>query len=484
MLFLSNVIYEEGVEELDNGAKGEEVKRQDRVGKRVLVADDDNAIRAMLCEYLFSEGITVSEAHNGLEVLAAIESDPPDLVVMDMRMPELDGITVLRQSQGSGVPFIVMTAYGGSNSAIQAAQLGAYDYITKPFDLEEVMLTIDRLFEWQRLTREVRSLRERVEKRDPSERIIGNSAAMQEVYKMIGRVAGTESTVLISGETGTGKELVAQTIHSNSTYRSGPLIKVNCAALPETLLENELFGHEKGSYTGASEMRRGRFELAHKGSIFLDEIGEMSLNIQRKFLRVLQEREIERVGGTVAIKIDTRVIAATNRRLEDEVAAGRFRQDLYYRLNVITIHLPPLRERKEDIPLLVEHFLDKHRYSDSDKPARISSEALDMIQEYDWPGNVRELENTLERAVVMAQGGVITSHHIIFSGRSERSKIVDVARLLREQATLRSIISEAEKLAIIEALEQANGDRSKAAAALGINRQQLYSRMRDYGLSA
>jgi two-component system response regulator AtoC len=301
---------------------------------------------------------------------------------------------------------------------------------------------------------------------------------------MIGRVAGTESTVLITGETGTGKELVAQTIHSNSTYRSGPLVKVNCAALPETLLENELFGHEKGSYTGATEMRRGRFELAHKGSIFLDEIGEMSINIQRKFLRVLQEREIERVGGTTAIKVDTRVIAATNRRLEDEVAEGRFRQDLYYRLNVITINLPPLRDRKEDIPLLVEHFLDKHRYSDSDKPARISREALQTIEEYDWPGNVRELENTIERAVVMAQGGVIISHHIIFSGRSERSKIVDVARLLREQATLRAIVAETEKLAIIEALEQANGDRSKAAANLGINRQQLYSRMRDYGLSA
>ncbi len=469
---------------MDNQAKDDGARQQDREGKVVLVADDDKAIRALLCEYLISEGISVIEARNGQEVLTALKAEPPDLVLMDMRMPELDGIAVLRQSQGSEVPFIVMTAYGGSNSAIQATQLGAYDYITKPFDLDEVMLTIDRLFERQRLTREVRSLREQVDKRDPSERIIGTSAAMQEVYKMIGRVAGTESTVLITGETGTGKELVAQTIHSNSTYRSGPLIKVNCAALPETLLENELFGHEKGSYTGASEMRRGRFELAHKGSIFLDEIGEMSLNIQRKFLRVLQEREIERVGGTVAIRVDTRVIAATNRRLEDEVAESRFRQDLYYRLNVITIQLPPLRERKEDIPLLVEHFLNKHRYSDSDKPARISSEALQMIEEYDWPGNVRELENTLERAVVMAQGGVLTSHHIIFSGRSERSKIVDVARMLREQAPLRAIVGEAEKLAIIEALEQANGDRSKAAVTLGINRQQLYSRMRDYGLSA
>lgn len=469
---------------MDNEVKDDGARQQDRAGKRVLVADDDNGIRGLLSEYLTDEGISVIEARNGQEVLAALKVDPPDLVVMDIRMPELDGIAVLRQSQGSDVPFIVMTAYGGSNSAIQATQLGAYDYITKPFDLDEVMFTIDRLFERQRLTREVRSLREQVGKRDPGERIIGISPAMQEVYKMIGRVAGTESTVLISGETGTGKELVAQTIHSNSTYRSGPLIKVNCAALPETLLENELFGHEKGSYTGATEMRRGRFELAHKGSIFLDEVGEMSLNIQRKFLRVLQEREIERVGGTVAIKVDTRVIAATNRRLEDEVAEGRFRQDLYYRLNVITIHLPPLRERKEDIPLLVEHFLDKHRYSDSDKPARISSEALQMIEQYVWPGNVRELENTIERAVVMAQGGVLTSHHIIFSGRSERSKIVDVARMLREQAPLRAIVAEAEKLAIIEALEQANGDRSKAAATLGINRQQLYSRMRDYGLSA
>ncbi len=468
-----------------NESLHDEASRQrERAGKRVLVADDDNSIRNLLAEFLTGEGIEVEEANNGQQVLSRIKSNPaPDLVLMDMRMPEVDGITVLKEAQDSAIPFIIITAHGTSSNAIQATQLGAYDYITKPFDLDEVLITMDRLFERQRLTSEVRNLRQQVEKRDPGERIIGTSAAMQEVYKMIGRVAGTDSTVLITGETGTGKELVAQTIHSNSGYRYGSMIKVNCAALPETLLENELFGHEKGSYTGATEMRKGRFELAHKGSIFLDEIGEMSLSIQRKFLRVLQEREIERVGGTVAIRIDTRVIAATNRRLEDEVAEGRFRQDLYYRLNVITIHLPPLRERKEDIPALVEHFLDKHRYSDSDKPARISTEALAMMADYDWPGNVRELENTIERAVVLAQGGVITSHHIIFSGRSERSKIVDVARMMREQSGLRSIIAEAEKLAIIEAIEQANGDRSKAATMLGINRQQLYSKMRDYGLS-
>ena len=237
---------------------------------------------------------------------------------------------------------------------------------------------------------------------------------MREVYKLIGRVAASEATVLITGETGTGKELVAEVLHQNSTYARGPLVKVNCAALPETLLESELFGHEKGAFTGAIAQRKGRFELAHKGTIFLDEIGEISPSTQKKLLRVLQEREFERVGGTVTIKVDARVIAATNKRLEDEVGAGRFREDLFYRLNVITIHLPPLRERREDIPLLVEHFLDKHRYAPTSGPARISDPALGQLLGHEWPGNVRELQNTLERATALAQGGLILEEHIRF----------------------------------------------------------------------
>ncbi len=468
---------------MEQDARSEEVRRAQRAGKTVLVADDDNSIRSLLREFLDGEGLAVVEVRSGQELLDQVKVDRPDVVLMDMRMPELDGIAVLREMQasGSGVPFIMMTAYGSSTLAIQATQLGAYDYITKPFDLDEVLITIDRLIERQRLTSELQNLRARVDR--PRERIIGESAAMQTIYKMIGRVAGTDATVLITGESGSGKELVAEAIHTNSTYRHGQLVKVNCAAMPETLLESELFGHEKGSFTGAVATYKGRFERAHKGSIFLDEIGEMSLNIQRKFLRVLQEREIERVGGSVTIPVDARVIAATNRRLEDEVAAGRFRQDLYYRLNVVTIYVPPLRERKEDIPLLTEHFLEKHRYTDDSPPARISSEAIQVLQGYDWPGNVRELENTLRRAVVLAQGEVVTSHQIVFSGRTERGKIVDIAARVREHNSLRSIVAEVEKLTIMEALEQYSGDRTRTAHSLSLELPQLYSMMRDYGLS-
>jgi len=289
--------------------------------------------------------------------------------------------------------------------------------------------------------------------------------------------------VLITGETGTGKELVAHVIHSNSTYRHGPLIKVNCAALPETLLESELFGHEKGAFTNAIVQRKGRFEMAHKGSIFLDEIGEMSLSTQRKLLRVLQEREFERVGGSLPIKVDTRVIVATNKNIEAEVEAGRFREDLYYRLNVIRLAMPPLRERKDDVPLLVEHFLDKHRYGPTAAPARISEEAMQVLIKHDWPGNVRELENTIQRAVVMSQGGVITSHHILLSNFSDR-QMIDVGRLVRESTPLIEIMSQVEKTSLTEALEASNGDRTEAARMLSLDRAAFLEKLKEYGLAS
>jgi two-component system response regulator AtoC len=453
--------------------------------KHILVADDDPYIRELLTEFLTEEKFQVSQAASGQDVLQAIMGQAYDLILMDIRMPEMTGLDVLKELHAKKVevPIILMTAHGSSNIAIQATQMGAYDYITKPFELDDVLATINRYFERQRLASEVRSLKTRLEGRDPAERIIGNSAAMQTIYKMIGLCAGTDATVLITGETGTGKELIAQVIHNNSQFRHGKLVKVNCAALPETLLESELFGHEKGSFTGAMNQRQGRFEMAHKGTIFLDEIGEMSLNTQRKLLRVLQEREFERVGGTITIKVDTRVIAATNKRLEEEVAAGRFRDDLYYRLNVIRINTPPLRERREDIAYLVEHFLDKHRYSPSSPPARISEEALEVLVQYDWPGNVRELENTVERAVIMAQGGVITSHHILFSANTER-RFLDLTRLLREGVPLAEIIEEAERLALIEALNQSRGDRGEAARMLSLDRTILYDKLKKYNLSS
>ncbi len=457
---------------------------QEPASKQIMVADDDPTIRALLRSFLENEGFTIFEARTGREVLKSIdEENKPDLLLMDIRMPELSGMEVLQRlkDQRLEVPTLLMTAFGSSSLAIKAIQLGAYNYIAKPFDLEDVLLTINRYFEYQELSTEVKALRNQLDARDPSERIVGRSANMLEVYKTIGRVARSEATVLITGETGTGKELVAETIHANSNYRTGPLIKVACAALPETLLESELFGHEKGSFTGALVQRKGRFELAHKGTIFLDEIGEMTLGTQKKLLRVLQEKEFERVGGTVSVKVDTRVVTATNKNLADEVAAGRFREDLFYRLNVIHLHLPPLRDRKDDIQLLTEHFLHKHRFGPDSPPAKITEEAMQVLQRHDWPGNVRELENAIERAVVLAQGDVITSRHLVLSPVTER-RFVNIEEKVHQQVPLKEVLSEVERQLIMEALNQAQGNRSQAAKLLGIYRRLLYAKMREYGI--
>jgi two-component system, NtrC family, response regulator AtoC len=451
---------------------------------RILIADDDAGIRGMLKDFLEDEGFTVDETDDSGRVFESLRSnDPPILVLMDVRMPNKSGIDVLRElaeERGTQLPFIIMTAYGSASLAIQAMQLGAYDYITKPFDLDDVLITIRRYIEHQRLLTRVSSSGGMRQERDPNEFIIGNSGAMQEVYKTVGRVAASDATVMIAGETGTGKELVATVIHRNSGYSGGPLIKVNCAALPETLLESELFGHEKGAFTGAINQRKGRFELAHKGTIFLDEVGEMTLATQKKLLRVLQEREFERVGGSVSVKVDTRVIAATNKVLMQEVREGRFREDLFYRLNVIAIYLPPLRDRKEDIPLLVEHFLDKHRYSSSSAPARISSSAIQVLMEHDWPGNVRELENIIERAVVLSQGSVITDEHVSFSS-ADQGHIIDIAQRVRTRATLRDVQQEVEKQMLIEALKQSDGDQVAAADTIGMELREFQQRLLDYG---
>ncbi|HLY66448.1 MAG TPA: sigma-54 dependent transcriptional regulator, partial [Chloroflexota bacterium] len=384
--------------------------------RRLLVADDDASIRQLMKTFLEGEGYDVLEASSGSEILKQLDSDKrPELVVMDLRMPETNGIEVLEKlrSEHSEVGAILMTAYGTANTAIQAIQMGAFDYVTKPFELDDVLLTIQRYFEYQDLTAEVQALRSELTiGQDPMEKIVGNSPKMQDIYKMVGRVARSDATVLIWGETGTGKELVANAMHYNSSHRNGPFIKVNCAALPETLLESELFGHEKGAFTGALIQRKGRFELANHGSIFLDEIGEMTMNTQRKLLRVLQEREFERVGSSTPIKVDVRIIAATNRDLAKDVQEGRFREDLFYRLNVIAVHMPPLREKKEDIPDLVAYFCNKHRFTDGADPSQVSDEAMDLIMGHEWPGNVRELENVIERAVVTAQGGLITPDHL------------------------------------------------------------------------
>lgn len=451
---------------------------------RILVADDDAGIRSLIIELFEDEGYEVDSAANGTAVVEALSSaGPPDLVLMDIRMPDLSGLEVLRtlgDKSNGPLPIIVMTAYGSASVAIDAIQSGAYDYVTKPFDLDDVLLRVQRYFERQALANEVQKLRQ-IAERDPNEYIIGNSPAMQEVFKTIGRVARTDATVLITGETGTGKELVATTIHRNSGYAHGPLIKVNCAALPETLLESELFGHEKGAFTGAIAQKKGHFERANRGSIFLDEIGEMTLSTQKKVLRVLQEREFERVGGTVPVKVDVRIITATNKNLPQEVREGAFREDLYFRLNVIEVYLPPLRERRDDVPPLVEHFLHKHRISASSSPTQISAGAMRMLIEYDWPGNVRELENTIERAIVMAQGGIITEDLITFSA-ADQGHFIDISSSVRGRTPMREVLQEVERQMIREALRQSNGDRVAAASVLGVELSELTEKLGNYGI--
>jgi DNA-binding NtrC family response regulator len=371
---------------------------------------------------------------------------------------------------------LIITAFSSSTVTIEAMQSGAYDYLIKPFEPDDVLLAVNRALEHRFLTQRVRSLEQKVGSKDPRDIIIGKSSPMQEVYKLIGRVANSDTTVLITGESGTGKELVARTLHRNSMRSDEPFITVNCAALPETLLESELFGHEKGAFTGAMARRQGRFEQANKGTIFLDEIGEMSPATQKKLLRVLQERSFERVGGNVTVKVDVRVLAATNRDLERAVATGAFREDLYYRLNVINIHMPPLRERREDIPLLIEHFLSRRRHRDGDTPARIAYKALDLLVDYDWPGNVRQLENTIERATVLSQDGLITLNHVSLpTNEREQLPLLHTAmnELLQHGYRLEEILDTVRREVVQAALQRHEGDRAAAARALGVEQSRL-----------
>ena len=452
--------------------------------RTILVADDDASIRSLLKQLLADEGYAVLEAATGTEVVEQVKAANPDLVIMDVRMPELDGIEALQKVKvaSPSTSVLIMTAFGTSNAAIKAMELGAFDYITKPFELDKIAHTVKRSFEYQDLTQEVEVLRDEISSLVQTERIVGNSQTMQEVYKVVGKVAKSDATVLITGESGTGKELVAEALHYNSTRRSGPLVKVSCAALPETLLEAELFGHEKGSFTGAMATRKGRFELADKGTIFLDEIGEMSLATQTKLLRVLQERKIERVGSSLPIKVDIRVVCATNKDLQKQVEQQKFRDDLYYRLNVINIKMPPLRDRKEDIPSLVEHFLAKHRYSASAQPATISEEALKRLVEYDWPGNVRELENVVERAVVLSRGQIITSRELPFGDHEAEHDGEEGPEIPSEKSFFKRSVAQYEKDLIMKALRDAGGNRSKAAEMLGIYRRLLYAKIKEFAL--
>ena len=458
-------------------------------GACVLIADDDEALREVLSRVLAEEGYTFDEAATGAEVLEKValsNTARPDIVLLDLGMPDVDGIQILQTmlEQGIDTPVIIITGRESGSMVVKAMQIGAADYIRKPFaDLDDVVLAVNRVLAYEHMKQEIQESKSPTARPDPTERIVGSRPQMISIFKTIGRVARTQATVLVTGETGTGKELMAEALHNASDRRSGPLIKVNCAALPETLLESELFGHEKGSFTGALAQHKGRFEAAHKGTIFLDEVGEMTLATQKKLLRVLQEREFERVGGTAPVKVDVRVIAATNRNLHEDVLDGRFREDLFYRLNVIEVAMPPLRDRKEDIPALVSHFLDKHRYSGVAMPARISEEAMAQLMTYEWPGNVRELENIVQRAVVLSRGELITPDQLVFQNEMSRY-ILDVDQKVRSGASLDEMLADVRRQAITTALRMHDGNQEQAAGRLGVTPNQLSTMMTELEMPA
>ena len=448
---------------------------------RILVAEDDPRARDSLTALLAEEGYSVESVEDGRQASQLLGEESFDAALLDVRMPGKDGLAVLRELHEREHPpaVLVMTAYGNSSVAIEAMKLGAYDYITKPLHFDELLIQLERAVANRRQSIELEAYRGDEPRHGGEAEIVGNSPAMQQVYKLIGQVAPTDSTVLIRGESGTGKELIARAIHAHSPRKQGRLVCVNCAAIPDTLLEAELFGHEKGAFTGAVSRRRGRFELAHGGTIFLDEIGELSAAMQAKLLRVLQERAIERLGSEQSIPLDLRIIAATNRDLEQCVADGSFREDLYYRLNVVTMRIPPLRERPDDIPELTDHLLSKLARQRRLHSAGLTPEAEKIVRERDWPGNVRELEHALERALVLSRGAPIAPEHLTPDARS--SSADPLAELSLEEG-MHALVARLERSLIERALAEAEGNRTRAAEILKINRRLLYDKLREYGI--
>ena len=441
----------------------------------ILVIDDEKNIREGLSMALEDEGYEVITAEDGKKGLEKALYDSVDLIITDLRMPLVSGEEILKKvvTEQPSIPVIVLTGHGTVELAVEAMRIGAYDFLTKPLDLDRLFRLVKRALENRALVLQKKELEERLEKSTSIENIIGNSSAIRKVFDEIKKVAPTKATVLITGESGVGKELVANAIHNFSQRRNKPFIKVHCAALAESLLESELFGHEKGAFTGAIERKRGRFELSNKGSIFLDEIGEINQNIQVKLLRVLQEKQIERVGSSEPIDIDTRVIAATNKDLEKEMKEGRFREDLYYRLNVVHIFIPPLRERREDIPLLVDHFVKEFEAENGKVISSIEPKARNAIYNYDWPGNIRQLRNCIESAVVMTSDNILHFEDLPFKEKGE-SEVIKIP--------IGSTMENAEKEIIIKTLNHENNNKKRASDILGIGRKTLYRKLKEYNI--
>ena len=448
-------------------------------GESILIVDDEKAIQTSLQGVLEDEGYRVTAVGSGVQALSRISEEAPDLVLLDIWMPRMDGLEVLAEIKRTHPEqtVVMISGHGTIETAVKATKLGAYDFIEKPLSLEKTLLTVTRALEHSRLERENRALRERLER---GQEIVGQSAAIQELRRQIAVAAPTSGRVLIQGENGSGKELVAQAIHALSARRDGPFVEVNCAAIPEELIESELFGHEKGAFTGAVARRKGKFELADGGTLFLDEVGDMSLKTQAKVLRALEEQAFERVGGTESIKTDVRVIAASNQNLSDLITGGRFRDDLFYRLNVIPIPVPPLRERKEDIPLLVEHFIRIFSLENGKRPKTVSVEALAYFLSYDWPGNVRELRNMVERLVIMSPRDVIGPEDL---PPPLRPKVPALPEEQIKEKSLKEAREGFERAYILAELRAQDWNMTRTAERLGIERTHLYRKLKAYGIT-
>lgn len=450
--------------------------------RNVLIVDDENGMRHMLSILLEREGYEIDTAVDGKKGLDKIRSGSYDLVLCDIRMPEMDGLSFLEQAQESDphLPVIMMSAFGNVDTAIEAMKKGAYDYVSKPFKADEILLRLQRLTAQETLATENESLKKELHKQTSFNNIIARSPKMLEIFDTIRKIAEYKTTVLITGESGSGKELIARAIHYNSPRKNKPFIAVNCSAIPETLLESELFGHVKGSFTGANKDKKGLFEEATGGTLFLDEIGDLPVALQAKILRAIQEEEIRRVGDAKNQKVDVRIIAATLRNLGDEIKKGTFREDLYYRLNVLPIHLPPLRERKEDIGLLVDSFLKKYNKEMGKEIAGTSAECMDILADYSWPGNIRELENTIERAMVLAVGENLAAEHLPDNVRNV--EVNPALKAAANELSIKKMMVIMEQELIKKALEKTNGNRTWAAKLLEISHRALLYKIKRYGL--